>query len=67
VALGGGHSCARTKDRSLWCWGDNYNGQLGDGTTEPKSSPVEVPLCPWEAPGEAGHALSPPRCRLPYQ
>jgi alpha-tubulin suppressor-like RCC1 family protein len=46
VALGGHHSCARKEDGTLSCWGDNYYGQLGDGTSADKSSPVGVPLCP---------------------
>lgn len=42
VALGGGHSCARTQDGALWCWGDNDSGQLGDGTAIDRLSPVQV-------------------------
>ncbi len=43
VALGSyGHSCALKTDGSLWCWGRNDRGQLGDGTTFAKSSPVKV-------------------------
>ena len=29
-------------DGSLWAWGDNCEGQLGDGTKENKESPVEI-------------------------
>jgi alpha-tubulin suppressor-like RCC1 family protein len=44
VSLGGAHSCARKQDGTLWCWGRNDYGQLGDGTTVQKSSPVQVPV-----------------------
>jgi hypothetical protein len=47
VAAGEAHTCARKGDGTLWCWGNNYYGQLGDGTTTDKLSPVQVPLaCP---------------------
>jgi alpha-tubulin suppressor-like RCC1 family protein len=29
-------------DGSLWAWGNNLTGQLGDGTTETRTSPVKV-------------------------
>lgn len=34
TSLGSGHTCAVKIDGSLWCWGRNDHGQLGDGTTE---------------------------------
>ncbi len=42
VALGGSHACALKLDGSLWCWGTNQYGQLGDGTTMSQFSPVQV-------------------------
>ena len=35
-------------DGTLWCWGDNENGQLGDGTVVEKSSPVQIPGSTWK-------------------
>ena len=37
----GGHVCA-VGSESVWCWGANDRGQLGDGTTEDRSMPVRV-------------------------
>jgi alpha-tubulin suppressor-like RCC1 family protein len=36
------HTCARTTDNKLWCWGYNGNGELGDGTTTDRSVPAQV-------------------------
>jgi alpha-tubulin suppressor-like RCC1 family protein len=32
IAAGGDHSCAVLGDGTLWCWGANARGQVGDGT-----------------------------------
>lgn len=37
-----GHSCARLADSTLRCWGENFQGELGDGTTTHRSTPVAV-------------------------
>ena len=42
VATGSSHSCALTSAGELWCWGLNTFGQLGDGTTTSRSTPVVV-------------------------
>ena len=42
MAAGARHSVALKTDGSLWSWGANYGGQLGDGTTVPKLVPTKV-------------------------
>jgi len=37
-----GHSLAIREDRTLWAWGSNWDGQLGDGTTIDRHEPVHV-------------------------
>jgi alpha-tubulin suppressor-like RCC1 family protein len=46
VAVAGGydHNCAILKDGSVWCWGFNQVGEVGDGTTGNRSQPVKVAL-----------------------
>jgi alpha-tubulin suppressor-like RCC1 family protein len=42
ISGGEGHYGAIKNDGTLWLWGYNYNGRLGDGTTVRKSSPVQT-------------------------
>jgi alpha-tubulin suppressor-like RCC1 family protein len=43
VAAGGYHSVALKSDGTVVAWGDNSNGQLGDGTGVERHRPVNVP------------------------
>jgi alpha-tubulin suppressor-like RCC1 family protein len=42
VSAGYGHSLAVRTNGTLWAWGSNGYGKLGDNTTSDKSSPVSV-------------------------
>jgi alpha-tubulin suppressor-like RCC1 family protein len=42
VVAGFYHSCALMSDRTVRCWGSNGDGQLGDGTTQSRQTPVTV-------------------------
>ncbi len=50
VSCGAGFSCGLRGDQSLWCWGNNFFGALGDGSGENQSVPTLL--------GEAGPWLS---------
>ena len=45
VSIGDYHSCAVLEDGTVWCWGWDLHGALGDGTTDDpsyKPTPVQV-------------------------
>lgn len=42
IAVGGDHSCARLESSDVFCWGNNFFGGLGDGTTDARLYPVPV-------------------------
>ncbi len=42
VSLGLYHTCAIDITGGLYCWGDNYYGQLGINSRDEKTTPVRV-------------------------
>ena len=69
------NTCAVLARASVRCWGVNLHGTLGDGTTEPRTSPVAVVGLTTLAPGahqvcvratdRAGRTSSGTACRAP--
>jgi alpha-tubulin suppressor-like RCC1 family protein len=60
IATGSLHSLALLSDSSVWAWGSNANGQLGDGTNTNRSTAVAVTGLPAIASISAGslHSLA---------
>lgn len=44
IAAGGAVSRALRRDGSYWAWGENNQGQLGDGTTIRRTLPTQIPI-----------------------
>src|SRR5439155_1486868 len=42
IAAGANHSLALKSDGTVWAWGANGLGQLGDGTTTDRRTPVRI-------------------------
>src|SRR5947209_2193605 len=42
VAAGADHTLARRADGTVWAWGFNIDGELGDGSTTSSATPVQV-------------------------
>ncbi len=42
VSAGTNHTCGVTSSGEAYCWGQNLNGELGDGTTQAKDVPTLV-------------------------
>ncbi|NTW26982.1 MAG: hypothetical protein HGA36_01525 [Candidatus Moranbacteria bacterium] len=42
INVGSDFTCALKTDGTVWCWGSNLYGQLGDGSTVNKYLPVQV-------------------------
>jgi alpha-tubulin suppressor-like RCC1 family protein len=42
IAAGNDHTVVLKTDGTVWTWGNNSNGQLGNGNIQPSSTPVQV-------------------------
>ena len=42
IGVGAYHACGRKYDGTVWCWGWNALGQLGDGSLTDRNRPVQV-------------------------
>ncbi len=49
ISVGTLHACGVGQDASLYCWGGNSDGQLGDGTTIYAANPEKIGMERWQA------------------
>ncbi len=59
IAIVGLSSFSVTADGSLWCWGENWTGQFGDGTNNNSATPIQNPYISQvvDIAGNASHTL----------
>jgi alpha-tubulin suppressor-like RCC1 family protein len=60
VSVGSVHACVRLEDRSVWCWGGNGAGGLGDGTRRNRLAATKSLMANARAvtAGAAGHTCA---------
>ena len=46
ISAGGNHTCGVSDGNVLYCWGENVDGALGDGTQTNRSLPAKVAFQP---------------------
>lgn len=44
ITAGAGHTCAIDTESNAWCWGDDFDGQLGDGDNRATQVKSPVPV-----------------------
>ncbi|MCL2608119.1 MAG: Ig-like domain-containing protein, partial [Methanomassiliicoccaceae archaeon] len=54
VSTGNGHTMAIKEDGTLWAWGSNSSGQLGDGTNIERLSPIQMGSDKWKSVSAGG-------------
>jgi alpha-tubulin suppressor-like RCC1 family protein len=57
ISAGHDHTLALKKDGSLWSWGRNHRGQIGNGTVETRTVPTRIGSANWISIA-AGHHFS---------
>jgi alpha-tubulin suppressor-like RCC1 family protein len=57
LSAGNNHSLATKTDGTLWAWGYNSNGQLGQNNTTRYSSPVQIPGTSWSSISGGGYSF----------
>jgi alpha-tubulin suppressor-like RCC1 family protein len=59
ISTSGRHVLATKTDNTLWAWGSNSEGQLGQNTTSAAYSPIQIPGTTWDIPAAgSNHSLA---------